>query len=65
MDGISNPHDRLFKEIWSDREVATDFFNRYLPAEVREMIQTDTVEICQDSFIQSDLREWKYLDHLS
>jgi len=58
MEGISNPHDRLFKEIWSDRDVATDFLNRYLPADVRAVIQTDTLEICKDSFIQADLREY-------
>ena len=58
MDGISNPHDRLFKEIWSDRDVATDFLNRYLPADVRAVIQTDTLEICKDSFVQADLREY-------
>ena len=50
--------DPLFKGIWSDRNVAADFLNLYLPADVREVIQTDTLEICKDSFIQADLREY-------
>lgn len=24
-DDIGNPHDRLFREIWSDRDAAADF----------------------------------------
>ena len=58
MKEVWNPHDRLFKEIWSDREVAADFLSRYLPEDVRRFIEPDTVEMCKDSFVSADLREY-------
>ncbi|OQX24414.1 MAG: transposase, partial [Desulfobacteraceae bacterium IS3] len=33
-DDIGNPHDRLFREIWSDRDVAMDFLRNYLPEKI-------------------------------
>jgi len=31
---VSNPHDKLFKQIWSDRETAADFLANYLPGDI-------------------------------
>jgi len=58
MNEVWNPHDRLFKEIWSDREAAVDFVSRYLPEGVRRLIDPETVEMCKDSFVSADLREY-------
>ena len=58
MKEIWNPHDRLFKEIWSEREAAADFVSRYLPEDVRGLIAPNTVELCKDSFVSADLREY-------
>jgi hypothetical protein len=48
MTEITNPHDRLFKEIWSRRESAQDFFRNYLPEEVLDAIDLNTLLICKD-----------------
>ena len=45
MSEVWNPHDRLFKEIWSDREAAADFLSRYFPEGVRRLVVFDTLEI--------------------
>jgi predicted transposase/invertase (TIGR01784 family) len=58
MSEVWNPHDRLFKEIWSDREAATDFLGRYFPEGVRRLVELDTLEICKDSFVTGELREY-------
>jgi predicted transposase/invertase (TIGR01784 family) len=55
---ISNPHDKLFKQIWSNRETARDFFAHYLPAEIRELLDLDTLEIRKDSFVDRNLKEY-------
>ena len=58
MSEVWNPHDRLFKEIWSDREAAADFLGRYFPEGVRRLVELDTLEICKDSFVTGELREY-------
>ena len=58
MEFTVNPHDRLFKDVWSHREAAQDFFRNYLPGELQEAIDLSTLQICKDSFVQNDLREF-------
>ena len=58
MTRISNPHDKLFKEIWSNQETARDFLDNYLPAEIKALIDLSTLEICKDSFVNQDLKEF-------
>jgi hypothetical protein len=38
---VSNPHDKLFKQIWSDRETAADFLANYLPRDFSGDMQSD------------------------
>ncbi len=58
MNDITNPHDRLFREIWSDRDTARDFLANYLPPDVLALTDLDSLEICKDSFIEKDLQEY-------
>ena len=58
MSEVWNPHDLLFKEIWSDRDAAADFLSRYFPERVRRLVEFDTLEICKDSFVTGELREY-------
>ena len=58
MSLISNPHDKLFKQIWSDRETARDFLANYLPGEIIKLIDLNTLEIRKDSFIEPNLTEF-------
>ncbi len=55
MADITNPHDRFFKEIFSRREVASDFLNNYLPSDVCRCIDTESIVLLKDSFIDKEL----------
>jgi hypothetical protein len=55
--GITNPHDRFFKDVFSRREMAQDFLQHYLPAKVVELLDLSGLEISKDSFIDPNLRE--------
>lgn len=57
------PHDKLFKETFSDLEVTTDFMQQYLPEDVLELVELETLEVSKDSFIQDDLKDY-YVDLL-
>lgn len=63
MDEIVNPHDKLFRETWSDLPTAKSFLHHYLPGEVLECVSLDTLEICKDTFVEKDLKEF-YFDLL-
>lgn len=58
MDEIINPHDKLFRETWSDLPTAKSFLQHYLPPEVLSLTALDTLEICKDTFIENDLKEF-------
>ena len=57
-DKTVNPHDKLFREIWSDKSIASDFLQNYLPAKVRNQIDLNTLEIAKDTFIDKELKEF-------
>ncbi len=54
---IQNPHDKFFKETFGKPEVAKDFLNNYLPQEIREIVNIDTLEPQKDSFVNEELQE--------
>ena len=58
MENIANPHDKLFKEAWSNRETAQDFLQQYLPREVLELVDLNTLEISKDSFVEKELKDY-------
>ena len=58
MDKVINPHDKLFREIWSKKEYAKDFFINYLPKDILELIDLDSIEISKDSFIEKELKDY-------
>jgi predicted transposase/invertase (TIGR01784 family) len=60
---IQNSHDSLFKETWSDKKNAKAFLENYLPPKVLRVINMDSLEICKDSFIENDLKNY-YSDML-
>jgi len=53
-----NPHDKLFREVWSDTGNARSFLAHYLPPEVLQITDLESLEICKDSFVEKDLREY-------
>jgi len=44
-ESIQNPHDQLFKEAFSHVENAVVFFQNYLPAELRDRLDWDTLKL--------------------
>lgn len=54
---INNPHDKLFKETFSDLAVTRDFIKHYLPEEILGIINIDTIEPLKDSFIEEELKD--------
>jgi predicted transposase/invertase (TIGR01784 family) len=53
---LINPHDHFFKEILSRQEEAKDFVLHYLPEGVVELLDTETLELTKDSFVDQELR---------
>jgi predicted transposase/invertase (TIGR01784 family) len=58
METVTNPHDKLFRETWSDKEVAVDFLRNYLPEEVLLLVDLNFLEISKDSFVENDLKAY-------
>lgn len=54
---IQNPHDKFFKETFSNVEVAKDFIRNYLPQSIVEIIDMKTMQPQKDSFINEELQE--------
>jgi len=55
---VINPHDKVFKTAYSDKENARSFLINYLPGTVLNLVDLDTLEISKDSFIEKDLAEY-------
>ncbi|MBK5937874.1 Rpn family recombination-promoting nuclease/putative transposase [Halochromatium roseum] len=56
MDEINNPHDVYFRESFTRREIAQDFLRQHLPAELLEVVDLDSLEISEDSYVSKELR---------
>ena len=54
---IQNPHDKFFKETFGNVVVANDFLNNYLPENIMEIVDMNTLEPQKDSFINAELKE--------
>lgn len=49
-------HDRAFKAALSDIRVARDFLSHYLPMEVKERVNLNTLQLRNESYIDSELK---------
>ena len=54
---IQNPHDKFFKEMFGRTDVAKDFLNNYLPTEIKDIVDINTLEPQKDSFVNEELEE--------
>ncbi|EGQ26756.1 transposase [Sporosarcina newyorkensis 2681] len=54
---IQNPHDKFFKETFGNVAVAKDFLHHYLPQNIMQVIDVNTLEPQKDSFINEELQE--------
>jgi predicted transposase/invertase (TIGR01784 family) len=57
MAELSNPHDRVFKRVFSQPDAARDFLHHYLPASVAAALDLSTLTLHPDSFIDADLQQ--------
>lgn len=60
---VTNPHDKLFRETWSNLENARSFLQHYLPGHVLGLIDLESLEISKDSFVEKELSDY-YSDML-
>mgnify|MGYP006295585817 FL=1 len=58
MKHISSPHDKFFKEVFSNKAVATDLLNHYMPDELREHFDLSDVKIAKESFVEEAQKEY-------
>jgi predicted transposase/invertase (TIGR01784 family) len=59
-DIVPSPHDRFVKEVFSFRETARSFLIHYLPPEIGLLLDSDSVELSKDTYIDSRLRSQFY-----
>ncbi len=55
---ITNPHDKFFKNIFSDKQIAKDFLNHYLPHDVKQLVNLETLTIVKENFVEKKLKEY-------
>ena len=53
-----DPHDKIFKDVWSDPEAARQFFAKHIPANLLNLIDLKTLQIRKDSFVHESLDEF-------
>ena len=53
---LNNPHDKLFKAILQDKTLAKAYFSHFLPANLTEKIDFDSILLTDGSFIDEQLR---------
>lgn len=58
MSTLTNPHDKFFKTVFSQKEVAVDFLRHYLPADVIALLEPESLEYVKESFVDPHLREF-------
>ena len=49
-------HDKFFKQTMSDLRVARDFFSLHLPAEIKQQVNLDTLQLVEKTNWQMLLR---------
>ncbi|MDM8539424.1 Rpn family recombination-promoting nuclease/putative transposase [Desulfobacterales bacterium HSG17] len=55
---LTNPHDKLIRDLASNKTFAADILQNYLPEEVVKHIDLNTLEISKDSFIEKELKDY-------
>ncbi|WP_423062470.1 Rpn family recombination-promoting nuclease/putative transposase [Candidiatus Paracoxiella cheracis] len=53
---IHNPHDHYFRKVMSDKRVAMEFFEHYLPKSVLEIVDLKSLKLQKSSFIDESLQ---------
>lgn len=54
---LQNPHDRVFKEVFSDISITKDFIQSYLPKEMVKLLDLDSIQLQKDSYVDEKLKK--------
>ena len=57
MDKINNPHDKYFRTMLSNKDVARDFLEWHLPSFIKDKIDLNSVEPQKDSFVDDNFKK--------
>ena len=57
MDKINTPHDKYFRTMLSNKEVAKDFLEWHLPSFIKDRVNLDSVETKKDSFVDENFKK--------
>ena len=63
LEKIDNPHDKIFKKMFGDIDVATDFLKNYLPNEILEITDLESITYEKETHVSKKLQEY-FLDIL-
>ncbi|HGJ5854332.1 Rpn family recombination-promoting nuclease/putative transposase [Arsenophonus nasoniae] len=53
------PHDAVFKQFLSEKETAKDFFDIWLPDEIKALCDLDSLKVESGSFIDADMKNYQ------
>ncbi|WGM04079.1 Rpn family recombination-promoting nuclease/putative transposase [Arsenophonus nasoniae] len=53
------PHDAIFKQFLSEKETAKDFFDIWLPDEIKALCNLDSLKVESGSFIDSEMKNYQ------
>ncbi|MDR5617884.1 Rpn family recombination-promoting nuclease/putative transposase [Arsenophonus sp.] len=53
------PHDAVFRQFLSEKETAKDFFDIWLPDEIKALCDLDSLKVESGSFIDSDMKNYQ------
>jgi len=56
MNKVTNPHDSFFRETFGRKEIAAGFLKEYLPDQLVQKIDLESLNIAKDSFIEKELQ---------
>ncbi len=55
---LQNIHDRFCQGTLTTRHIARSFLEENLPPQIKALVDLNTLSICKDSFIESDMKEY-------
>lgn len=53
------PHDSVFKQFLSEKETAKDFFDIWLPDEIKSLCDLDSLKVESSSFVDSEMKNYQ------
>ncbi|HGJ5876530.1 MAG TPA: Rpn family recombination-promoting nuclease/putative transposase [Arsenophonus sp.] len=56
---IPTPHDAVFRKFLSEKETAKDFFDIWLPDEIKVLCQLDSIKVESGSFVDSEMKNYQ------